>query len=149
MKNISIQGNCSPLTFPKLFSSNLSWTNGNIYSWEYIHFCFELSKCPCDMIPIFVTTAWKVSKYGVISGPYFPVFEPEITPYLDTSRSNGHITSTKVTESVCPIVLVTKIMTALKSGSYFCKNFSRRYKCLRILNTLLVHLLRTSFKLMT
>ena len=29
-------------------------------------------------------TAWKVSKYGVISGPYFPVFRPEITPYLDT-----------------------------------------------------------------
>ena len=29
-------------------------------------------------------TAWKVSKYGVISGPYFPAFGPEITPYLDT-----------------------------------------------------------------
>ena len=36
-------------------------------------------------------TAWKVSKYGVISGPYFPVFglntgkyRPEITQYLDT-----------------------------------------------------------------
>ena len=36
-------------------------------------------------------TAWKVSKYGVISGPYFPVFRlntakygPEMTPYLDT-----------------------------------------------------------------
>ena len=29
-------------------------------------------------------TAWKVSKYGVFSGPYFPVFEPEKTPYLDS-----------------------------------------------------------------
>ena len=36
-------------------------------------------------------TGWKVSKYRVISGPYFPVFGlntgkygPEITPYLDT-----------------------------------------------------------------
>ena len=35
--------------------------------------------------------AWKVSKYDVISGPYFPVFSPstgkygsEITPFLDT-----------------------------------------------------------------
>ena len=35
-------------------------------------------------------TAWKVCKYGVISGPYFPVFSPntgkygpEITRYLD------------------------------------------------------------------
>ena len=25
-----------------------------------------------------------MSKYGVICGPYFPVFGPEITPYLDT-----------------------------------------------------------------
>ena len=40
---------------------------------------------------LFPGTAWKVSKYGVISGPYFPVFGlntgkygPEITPYLDT-----------------------------------------------------------------
>ena len=51
-----------------------------------------------------IYTAWKVSKYGVVSGPYFPVFGlnteiysvnlvcnpntgkygPEITPYLDT-----------------------------------------------------------------
>ena len=53
-------------------------------------------------------TAWRVSKYGVISGPYFPVFrlirrdaeylslfipntgkyEPEITPYLDTFHAD-------------------------------------------------------------
>ena len=37
------------------------------------------------------STAWKVFKYGVITGPYFPVFSPntgkyrpEITPYMDT-----------------------------------------------------------------
>ena len=28
--------------------------------------------------------SWKVFKDEVISGPYFPVFGPEITPYLDT-----------------------------------------------------------------
>ena len=28
-------------------------------------------------------TAWKMSKYRVFSGPYFPVFGPEKTPYLD------------------------------------------------------------------
>ena len=39
-------------------------------------------------------TSWKVSKYGVISGPYFPVFGlntgtygPEITPYLDSFQA--------------------------------------------------------------
>ena len=38
-----------------------------------------------------ICTVWKVSKCGVISGPFFPVFGlntgkygPEITPYLDT-----------------------------------------------------------------
>ena len=38
-----------------------------------------------------VYTVWKVCKYAVISGPYFPVFSPntgkygpEITAYLDT-----------------------------------------------------------------
>ena len=36
------------------------------------------------------STAWKVSKHRVISGPYFPVFSPntgkygpDITPYFD------------------------------------------------------------------
>ena len=40
---------------------------------------------------IFANTAWKVSKYGAFSGPYFPVFglntgkyEPEKTSYFDT-----------------------------------------------------------------
>ena len=39
----------------------------------------------------YLVTAWEVSKCGVISGPYFPVFGlntkiygPEIIPYLDT-----------------------------------------------------------------
>ena len=31
-----------------------------------------------------LNTAWKVSKYGVISGPHFLVFRPEIAPYFDT-----------------------------------------------------------------
>ena len=48
----------------------------------------------CKLVSVNVdasVTARKVSKYGVISGPYFPVFRlntgkygPEITPYLAT-----------------------------------------------------------------
>ena len=45
----------------------------------------------CEIKSCGVYIAWKVSKYGVTSGPYFPVFSPntgkygpEITPYLDT-----------------------------------------------------------------
>ena len=51
---------------------------------EVIHYFFQLETNS-------LSTAWKVSKYGVISGPYFPVFGlntgkygPEITPCLDT-----------------------------------------------------------------
>ena len=46
------------------------------------------------------STAWKVSKYGVFSSLYFPVFglntgkyEPEKTPFLDTFHAASHIFS--------------------------------------------------------
>ena len=42
-------------------------------------------------LELFYNSAQKVSKYGIFSGPYFPVFElntgkygPDKTPYLDT-----------------------------------------------------------------
>ena len=45
-----------------------------------------------------MAAAWKMSKYGVFSGLYFPALGPEITPYLGTShtveveiKSNGTI----------------------------------------------------------
>ena len=50
---------------------------------------FGWSKMSCAVFVLISFTAWKVSKYGVISDPYFPVFGlntgkygPEITPYL-------------------------------------------------------------------
>ena len=43
------------------------------------------------LVSYVMNTAWKVSKYEVFSGPYFPVFSPnsgkhrpEKNPYLDT-----------------------------------------------------------------
>ena len=51
---------------------------------------------PHQDIDSILTTAWKVSKYGVISGPYFPIFRlntgkygPEITPYLESGFTNA------------------------------------------------------------
>ena len=41
-------------------------------------------------------TAWKVSKYGVISGPYFPVFGSEITSYLDFFHAVGCVGNCKI-----------------------------------------------------
>ena len=48
-------------------------------------------------IVLLLVTVWKVSKYGVFSGPYFPVFSPnggkygpEKTPYLDTSHTGEY-----------------------------------------------------------
>ena len=34
-------------------------------------------------IELFILTAWKVSKYEVISGPNTGKYRPEVTPYLD------------------------------------------------------------------
>ena len=60
-------------------------------SWENITIEDYAVRCVCH-------TARKVFKYGVISGPYFPVFSrqykkcrPEITPYLDTFHAVSNI----------------------------------------------------------
>ena len=52
---------------------------------------FRRLTIPQTQFIIIINTAWNVFKYGVISGPYFPVFSPntgkygpEIPPYLDT-----------------------------------------------------------------
>ena len=60
-------------------------------------FCLALQVCAYtrdSLVPMgtfnwtssifYCNKAWKVFKYGVFSGPYFPVFGPEKTPYLDT-----------------------------------------------------------------
>ena len=61
----------SPLTL--LF--HVSSCSRNMYfSYLCLHYLSFFIDC----------TAWKVSKYGVFSGPYFPVFGQEKTPYLST-----------------------------------------------------------------
>ena len=58
----------------------------------------NIEKWPNILWKFYSITAWKASKYGVFSGPYFPAFRlnteiyevnegkcgPEKTPYLDT-----------------------------------------------------------------
>ena len=69
---------------------------------EKIYFMWNLGRNETVIrVYIILYTAWKVSKYGVFFGPYFPVFGlnteiygvfspnagkygPEKTPYLDT-----------------------------------------------------------------
>ena len=53
--------------------------------------CFARFGTNCTVWKTWKTTAWKLCKYGVISGPYVPVFGlntgkygQEITPYLHT-----------------------------------------------------------------
>ena len=71
-----------------------------LYCQKGISLRFVLSRCIvywihfeniCNFTSQKTFTVWKVSKYGVFSGPYFPVFSlntrnygPEKTPYLDT-----------------------------------------------------------------
>ena len=94
-------------TFPRLLQSYRNFTTRSI-SWKF-HSSIRHLSVRNLLIQIFKiiylsyllnyvrivsfrkpSTAWKVSKYRVISGPYFPVFSPntgkygpEITPYLD------------------------------------------------------------------
>ena len=68
--------------------------------WESLPGCFQICK-NSFVYSITPFTAWKVSKYGIFSGPYFPVFGlnigkygPEKTLYLNffhTVCKNGTI----------------------------------------------------------
>ena len=65
-----------------------------IFSWEFVLFspCIIFLNGKISEHLRVATTVWKVSKYGVFSGPYFTAFvfspnagkhRPEETPYLD------------------------------------------------------------------
>ena len=58
------------------------WKNGLIWTaWKWTNF----SHANGNLKTVWIThTAWKVSKYVVISGPNTGKYGPEITPYLDT-----------------------------------------------------------------
>ena len=43
-------------------------------------------------------STWKVSRYRVYSGPYFPTFRPEKTPYLDTVHTVSTLENSAVTQ---------------------------------------------------
>ena len=64
-----------------------------------------LSSALYNTFKLYMTiTAWKVSKYGVISGPNTGKYGPEITPYLDTFHAvHG------MTEVVVPRCSVKKL----------------------------------------
>ena len=71
-----------------------SYFNGKLFwrTWNQVKILKNLQpRVNSYEVKIPINTAWKVSKYGVSSGPYFPVFAlntekygPEKTPYLDT-----------------------------------------------------------------
>ena len=68
----------------------IDFQNWWIVVYYKIHFCVLLQPVCAGEVSV-ATTAWKVSKYGVNSGPCFLVFSPntgkygpEIALYLDT-----------------------------------------------------------------
>ena len=73
-----------------------------------------------------IHTAWKVSKYGVISAPYFHVFSPntgkcgpEITPDLDTFHA---------VSGVCIRQIMRQISVCLLSGKVCTEHYIRKFK---------------------
>ena len=59
------------------------WRKNNVWFSRYLNYCV-FDKFTVPKIFDLTSTVWKVSKYGVFSGPYFPVLGPEKTAYLDT-----------------------------------------------------------------
>ena len=79
-----------------------------------------------------------MSKYGVISGPYLPVFEPEITSYLDTFHavpvSDGYIKEESfmvfIHDKLRDSVDISKVVAA-EQFSYILKLFRVHYTYLK------------------
>ena len=71
-------------------------------------------------IPTYVTTAWKLSKYGAFSGPYFPVFGQNTgkygqkkTPYFDTFHAVNR-------KSLVNTALIKIILIHFTTCLFFC-----------------------------
>ena len=75
----------------------------------------------CDdllfLVRLFFVNVWKLSKYRVIFGPYFPVFSPnkgkygpEKTPYLDTFHAvwDDKVLSWKINLFPCKLLSLLK-----------------------------------------
>ena len=72
-----------------------------------------------------------MSKYGVISGPYFPVLGPEITPYLDTFHvvSMSHIINenfSSLTRLIRVTSWVKRYVNNLKAKAFNETDFKKR-----------------------
>ena len=70
-----------------------------------------------------------MSKYGVISGPYFPVLGPEITPYLDTYVSMSHIINenfSSLTRLIRVTSWVKRYVNNLKAKAFNETDFEKR-----------------------
>ena len=72
-----------------------------------------------------------MSKYGVISGPYFPVLGPEITPYLDTFHvvSMSHIINenfSSLTRLIRVTSWVKRYVNNLKAKAFNETDFEKR-----------------------
>ena len=94
-------------------------------------------------------TAWNVPQYGVFSGPYFPVFGPEKTPYMDTFHAVGwfytidvfsHNTQRRIYSPVKHTA--QKMKFSIKD---FCSNFSFLSSFLQIWSCLLTNSLMENF----
>ena len=72
----------------------------------------SIFKSPWAYVFLKTDTAWKVSKYGVFSGPYFPVvpntgkYESEKTPYLDHFHAVWSLLERKLCTLPCSKCLI-------------------------------------------
>ena len=97
--SVNVPGNFWDLQSSWIFKGNLK----NISLMTiWIHFTF---------------IAWKECKYGVFSGPYFPAFGPEKTPYLDSFHAVFRLSFVVFTRLTCQIfALILYLFATMASG---------------------------------
>ena len=97
---------------------------------ESFNFLLELPSLKMSLVCSY--TAWKESKYGVFSGPYFPAFElntekkgqakygPEKNPYLDTFHVVNNLALNNLTDltRLIRFFVLLSLHTVSKIGMY-------------------------------
>ena len=89
--------------------------------------------------------AWKVSKYGITSGPYFPVFGLNteicgVTPYLDTVHAVvacfSALFAWRLIHAKCYEIIVTKI--SMEKWSIFKLSYFMRVTILKYISVVVI-----------
>ena len=110
-------------------NNNTDFTNKDFSFYYLFFFYYDLFLLGCNEMNgkqklsalgiVKSRTAWKVSKYGYFSGPYFPAFGPEKTPHL----GNFHAVRLSVIKYFCKTLPHRCLKETLEKGVKYVHSF--------------------------